>query len=363
MTRIRCAFALLAAVVCVGAFAQTSPYDPATAPHVTKAIGSGPFGSAGLGRRVQVTVRNFPKLLDQVSGNCHGIVMFIDGMPLRGMPPDSCNPYDGTVRYLLDRVPDQNDAEWHRILGSPNDFIRKVRISVGSNDQFAVPTDVIDFPLEIIPGLFFYLYIVLLILGVFLFVYLCRNTTLIRAPVDPSEPGMRPYSLSRFQMSFWSFLVMAGYVFAWMITGELDTITDSVLALIGIGAGTALGAALIDATPATTAKATTATASPDGTTATVTSVNVPVAPARPHASNGFLKDVLSDDSSGISIHRFQMFAWTLILGVIFVASVYKDLSMPEFNTTLLGLMGISNGTYLGFKFPEKKRNDQEAGAA
>jgi len=29
--------------------------------------------------------------------------------------------------------------------------------------------------------------------------------------------------------------------------------------------------------------------------------------------------------------------------------------MPEFNTTLLGLMGISSGTYLGAKFPEQKK--------
>ena len=34
--------------------------------------------------------------------------------------------------------------------------------------------------------------------------------------------------------------------------------------------------------------------------------------------------------------------------------------MPEFSTTLLGLMGISSGTYLGFKLPEKKQADQAA---
>jgi hypothetical protein len=27
--------------------------------------------------------------------------------------------------------------------------------------------------------------------------------------------------------------------------------------------------------------------------------------------------------------------------------------MPEFDASLLTLMGISSGTYLGFKFPEK----------
>jgi hypothetical protein len=70
-------------------------------------------------------------------------------------------------------------------------------------------------------------------------------------------------------------------------------------------------------------------------------------------SSGFLRDVLSD-SSGYSFHRFQIFAWTIVLGIIFVSSVYNSLTMPEFSTTLLGLMGLSAGTYIGFKFPEQK---------
>jgi hypothetical protein len=41
------------------------------------------------------------------------------------------------------------------------------------------------------------------------------------------------------------------------------------------------------------------------------------------------------------------------LGIIFVASVYDGLHMPEFNSTLLGLMGISAGAYVSLKFPEK----------
>ena len=60
------------------------------------------------------------------------------------------------------------------------------------------------------------------------------------------------------------------------------------------------------------------------------------------------------DASGYSFHRFQIFAWTIVLGIIFVSSVYNNLTMPEFSTALLGLMGLSSGTYIGFKFPEKK---------
>jgi hypothetical protein len=49
-----------------------------------------------------------------------------------------------------------------------------------------------------------------------------------------------------------------------------------------------------------------------------------------------------------------MFVWTIVLGIIFVISAYTDLLMPNFSATLLGLMGISAGTYVGFKFPEQK---------
>jgi hypothetical protein len=380
VTRIRCTFALIVLFVSLAAFAQQAPapapaptpapatFDPASAPHVISVTGfgpkGGPKGGAGLTNRLSVTVRNFPKLLADASGNCRAIVLYIDSMPLRGMPPESCNPYDGTVRYLLDRVPEQNDEQWHRILGSPDGFSRNVRVSVGANDEFAVPTDVTAFPLIVVPRIQFYVFIALLVAFLLIFIHLCRTTSIIRAPVDPARPGKRPYSLSRFQMGFWFFLVISGYVFAWMVTGELDTITDSILALIGIGAGTALGAAVIDAAPATTATETmtSTAATTDGTAQVTTSVKVPVAAPPPPPSQGFLHDVLSDNDEGISMHRFQMFAWTLILGVIFVSSVYKSLAMPEFSTTLLGLMGISSGTYLGFKFPEKKRSDQEAAA-
>jgi hypothetical protein len=114
---------------------------------------------------------------------------------------------------------------------------------------------------------------------------------------------------------------------------------------LGIGSATALGATIIDQGKPVNppASAPPVVEVPPGTVAT------PVAPV---ASKGFLSDVLSDDQ-GISIYRFQLFAWTLVLGVIFCASVYNGLAMPQFSTTLLGLMGISSGTYLGFKVPEK----------
>ena len=63
-------------------------------------------------------------------------------------------------------------------------------------------------------------------------------------------------------------------------------------------------------------------------------------------------DILSD-ADGISFHRLQIAVWTVVLVIIFCDSGWHVLSMPTFSDTLLGIMGISGGTYIGFKFPEK----------
>jgi len=49
-----------------------------------------------------------------------------------------------------------------------------------------------------------------------------------------------------------------------------------------------------------------------------------------------------------------MMTWTLILGVVFIFGVFQQLAMPKFDATLLALMGMSSGTYLGFKWPAAK---------
>ncbi|MEO6787037.1 MAG: hypothetical protein ABI318_12965 [Chthoniobacteraceae bacterium] len=61
-----------------------------------------------------------------------------------------------------------------------------------------------------------------------------------------------------------------------------------------------------------------------------------------------------NQSRTVSFHRFQMLAWTLVLSIIFMARVLDQLTMPEFSDTVLGLMGISSGTYLGFRLPDQK---------
>jgi hypothetical protein len=41
--------------------------------------------------------------------------------------------------------------------------------------------------------------------------------------------------------------------------------------------------------------------------------------------------------------------------VVFWNAVVTDLTMPTFSPTMLGLLGISGGTFLGFKLSEDKK--------
>jgi hypothetical protein len=240
--------------------------------------------------------------------------------------------------------------------------------------------------------------LIVILVTLTLLLWLCRTTNIIREPGPPAISGKRrPYNLGRAQMAFWFFLIYASYMTIWLITSALDTITASLLALMGISAGTALGEALIDngkdtartnqvqdlsaekqaleqslsgiqpqvdASNASVATTVTDQANRDSLNRQLVEGRTRLgqvdqqlrtlsAETAPQTSNGFLRDILSD-GSGYSFHRFQIFAWTIVLGIIFVSSVYNDLTMPEFSATLLGLMGLSAGTYIGFKFPEQK---------
>ncbi|HEY2829260.1 MAG TPA: hypothetical protein VGJ88_04025 [Thermoanaerobaculia bacterium] len=283
---------------------------------------------AGLDDRISLHVQNLDSLLSKVDNNCSALVLFLDGMPLKGIQPESCDRISGHVRYRLERV-EKDDAAWHELLGSPTNFTRPVSVSIGSTTSFSALSNVTNFELEVIPASPFHVYLILLLVTLIGFVYLCTHTPVIRGGQPSQGLKDRPFSLSLFQMAFWFFLVIAAYVFIWLICDELNTITDSVLGLIGIGAATAVGAKMVN----------------DRTTGS----------DAPSVTHGFVSDLISD-ANGVSIHRLQMFVWTLVLGVIFLASVYKDLAMPEFSATLLGLMGISSGTYLGVK-TQASKND------
>ncbi|MFT4503165.1 ABC transporter C-terminal domain-containing protein [Caballeronia sp. 15711] len=71
----------------------------------------------------------------------------------------------------------------------------------------------------------------------------------------------------------------------------------------------------------------------------------------PFTTRNFFKDILTD-ADGAAFHRFQNLIWTVLLAVLYLWTTWAALETPKLGTTLLGLMGISGGVYLGFKFTE-----------
>jgi len=158
----------------------------------------------------------------------------------------------------------------------------------------------------------------------------------------------------------------------WATTGAIDTLTPQLLVLMGISAGTALASATVDSSKRNEAQAaqrkaldsvqeatkllalapTDALLQQKATQAKTDLAALDRALTGPLAS-GFLSDLLTD-TNGYSLHRLQVMVWTILLTIVFWASVWTDLAMPQFSDTLLGLMGISSGTYIGYKLPEKQ---------
>ena len=151
-----------------------------------------------------------------------------------------------------------------------------------------------------------------------------------RLPIDPSAGGVKQaYSIGRSQMACWFFLILLSYVFLWLVTGDRDTIPPSLLGLMGISSATALVAMAIP------------------------SVRGGAKDAEIPVTKGWWRDLAADERGIIALDRLQIVVWTIVLSGVFITSVIWDLTMPEFNATLLALMGISSGTYLGFKLPPK----------
>lgn len=173
----------------------------------------------------------------------------------------------------------------------------------------------------------------------------------------------RPYSLAQCQMAWWFAIVIASFVYI-AIHRHLDMsgiLTDQCLILVGIGAGTALGATAIEQAKDSVSDTLTEFQNvlqqiaglPAGAVAPAL-LSQRDALAQKLASENFLKDILTD-RDGVCLHRFQSVAWTVVIGILFVWRLLAgtDYAMPELDNYTLAVLGISGGTYLGFKIPEQ----------
>jgi hypothetical protein len=190
------------------------------------------------------------------------------------------------------------------------------------------------------------------------------------------EPARKTYSLASSQLAFWLFIILGAYVFIWTAASNQQSLSKFALGILGISSATAVSSVFIDSSKRAAATAERqaladklkelqsqqatleqAVAAGDNSAPekleavkqeiidTQAAIDKPVA-SQP--SRGFWADILSD-ATGVTIHRFQIAAWTVVLGLVFVVTVITSLTMPDYDGTLLALMGISSGAYIGLK--------------
>lgn len=274
-----------------------------------------------------ISVCHADVLLQDAQARQQPITLFIEGLDA-GVEPSGMDLERGMLTFVLERN-EQNKGIWRQFLYDPLfDPYVTMRVSVGIRGERPLPrADGANMTLRLkklwVDCLTRIWLALLLGIAIALLVYARRSDMLREGP--PIEGIRQPYSLARVQMAWWFFLLVIGYVFIWLVTGERDSIAPSLLGLMGISAATALAAVAV------------------------------TRPSRGAAAGtrGFWCDLVTDDRGVVALDRFQVVVWTLILGGIFLTAVLWDLTMPEFSATMLALMGVSSGTYIGFKLPMK----------
>lgn len=337
------------------------------------------------------------------------IRLILDGRTIPGLPLEPA-PNLNTVTFDLDYSSDAREA-WRKLLGSASAWRRDVPVTVTVDGVNPLPRDGdATIQLVMISRTWFTIWFVL-VLAIFIgFCILAYCSDLLRDAGPPpgldaqNNPLRKPYSLGRMQMACWLFVVLASFLFIGIVTG-IYAVSAQAVALMGVSAATAVGAVAIDRAKrnaqddqrgALAAQKQTLTAKQKTLTdeIAVNATKLGATPPPPpdeaakltlaqsvkqneHAeattrlrkidadltilgdgsqaakSEGFFRDMLSDET-GVSLHRFQMLVWTVVLGLVFLSQVYKALTMPDLSPELLALLGISGGTYLGFKMPERK---------
>lgn len=311
-----------------------------------------------LGNQVAVVLDKPTEFLAEATCRKKSVVLYVNGQATGNILAGLTGPQNNTLVFFLRQVGATHEF-WNVLLGRPDFDPRAMRISVGIEGQTPLQASDKKLDLTVLPFfavLFWFAVLVLLAVGFF---KLARNSTILRDQLlDPgSVPGeLGAYSLSKLQGAWWFFVILAMYLLIGIVTGDFsNSINSTALILLGIGAGTVMGSAAIDASKIEQRKADLTAAKAQRAGLAAGAAGIAAVDAKIDALNGrsvnLLVDILSD-GNGVNFHRFQLAAWTLVLSIIFIFQAYSDLAMPIFNQTLMGLLGLSAGTYLGLKIPE-----------
>lgn len=325
----------------VDSLSQAAPAVPAQPPVVTsvKNIRADAANEIHLGDVIEVSVQHLNVLVRQNNNDTARIQLFLNNVPMSSIKAFQADTVAGKLVFKIARGYGSNP--WNVFYQSPfHPTMVAESISIGYPSSGAIATLVdskSDIRIVLIRSSYLVLALCLMALLVLLWLFGVKRGMLKDESLLP-DIQERPYSLGRTQLAFWSVIVALSYIFIALVTGELAPLSTSTLVLLGVSGVTTATATLIDNND---------------------KLNNKNRHQDDEKSSGLLTDLLSDNN-GISIHRFQMLVFNIILGVFFIKQVLTQLNMPEFDNNMLLLLGISNGTYAGIKLFENNNTTPPA---
>jgi hypothetical protein len=168
-------------------------------------------------------------------------------------------------------------------------------------------------------------------------------------------------STSKFQWFLWLIVILFGYAALWVLRAEqgifsaLSEIPVNLLTVLGFSTATAAAAKGITSGYVQTGRVakTTATQKAAAQTAAGRTAVAPAAAGQATISTG---GILQDDTGVPELAKIQMVGFTLIAAGIFLITVIHQIvsndviaGLPNIDSSLMVLMGISQGGYLGKK--------------
>jgi hypothetical protein len=275
------------------------------------------------------------------------LLLYLNGRPLHGLTAyrtgstrdTSVIGADGAPKsmrimsyaFLLERT-DSSRRTWGALIGSPRSSLRRFQVGVGTADAGEFPVSAAEPPevqFRVVRAGWFMLGLMVLIVVIIGFCLAGWKTRLLRDPGGDNPP----YSLAKTIAAIWGTIILGAFLLIWLATGEFNGIvTGDAVLLAGITLATA---------------ATSLTISRDVSALRAADAHVP-------KHRGWLTDMMWNQS-GPALHRFQTLVWNAVMMAIFCTVAYESLIMPELDTELLALLGISNGMYLGVKLNEEPK--------
>jgi hypothetical protein len=380
-------------------------------------ISSGEFREISLGERIKVTINGLSRAIKKdTQFDPNQLVLQLNGYTLKNIRGTYLDP-DQLIFQIAHQEAYNN--EWNAILEAVWNEKRNVLVTVGCPDgqriQFKDSKDLRSNTITILLWHSARKYIVLL--PIILLVIVVFTKQFHDALRGSGITSNRVFSLGRFQLAWWSYLILFSFLGLYAVTGSYQNIiTSQSMVLLGISTFTTVGGSIIDATgenKQTDLEKENYLKELDSKYKFWQNFNVNKRVKKfdskirnidshlkqlenqsnlenekeqlklerdnekkiwkwrkergildlkakmnciEQQSENFFIDILTNPSGEINLHRFQIFIWTLVLGGIFIYQVLTSFKTPEFDANLLTLQGISSGTFLALKSQEKSLN-------